>query len=103
MDGGLSLPLVMLPVGVQVPLAGLYSSALFNAVPLSAPPAASTFPLESSVRVKSTRPTVMLPVAVQLPFTGLYSSALARGGAPQQAFGSRPPATRTSPFGSSTA
>src|SRR5437773_713629 len=93
---------VMLPVAVQVPVAGLYNSALDKA-PLLKPPAASTFPFESSVRTNDSRPVVLLPVAVQLPVTGLYSSALARGEAPQQAFGSRPPATRTSPFGSRTA
>src|SRR5437773_12428704 len=88
----------MVPVAVQLPVAGLYNSALDKA-PLSKPPAASTFPLESTVKANDSRPVVMLPVAVQVPVVGLYSSALARDGAPQQAFG-RPPATRTLPFGS---
>src|SRR5438128_1026644 len=67
MDGGLSLPLVMLPVAVQVPVAGLYSSALLNAVPYAAPPADSTFPLASSVAVWPNRATFMLPVLSNPP------------------------------------
>ncbi len=66
----------MLPVGVQVPVAGLYSSALAKIghepstqVPL--PPATSTWPLGSSVAVWPKRAVVMLPVAVHVPAAGL--------------------------------
>ena|SRR5438477_11323621 len=89
----------MLPVAVQVPVAGSYNSALDKA-PLLKPPAASTFPLESNVSANDSRPVVILPVAVHVPVAGLYSSALARGGAVQQVFGSKPPATSTSPSAS---
>src|SRR6266478_7488966 len=64
----LTLP-VILPVAVQAPVAGLYNSALDKA-PLLKPPAASTSPLESSVRANDSRPMVMLPVVVQVPVAG---------------------------------
>ena len=51
--------LVMLPVGVKLPLLGLYSSAV-----LSGPPATSTKPLASNVAVWLERAVSMLPVTV---------------------------------------
>ena len=66
----------MLPLGVHVPLAGSYSSALLN-TPLSpTPPATSTLPEYGSVAVWYPRALPMLPVAVQVPIAGSYSSAL---------------------------
>src|SRR5262245_52531663 len=60
----------MLPVDIQVPVPGSYSSAL--GVPLKhgvtvQPPATRTFPFVSSVAVKATRPKFMLPVGVHVP------------------------------------
>ena len=55
--------LVGLPVTVQVPVAGLYNSALV-------PCTASTWPLVRSVRLKFERAVFMLPVAVQTPVDG---------------------------------
>src|SRR2546425_125193 len=51
----------MLPVNDQLPVAGLYSSAL-----LVCPPATSTAPLDNLVAAKFARATCMLPVAPQL-------------------------------------
>src|SRR6516164_10101527 len=84
----------MLPVGVNFPVAGLYSSV---AVP--PPPAISTWPLPSRVALWPTRPVVMLPVGVNFPVAGLYSSALDR----RLKFASSPPATSTWPSGSRVA
>ena len=76
-DPSHSKPEGMLPVGVHVPVAGLYSSPLVNGgLPLLAPPAASTFPLASTTRRNDSRATFILPVAVHVPVEGLYSSAL---------------------------
>src|SRR5216684_5568592 len=53
----------MLPVGVQVPVAGLYSSALVRVgVPPKAPPATSTSPFGSSVAVSFVRAVIMLAI-----------------------------------------
>jgi hypothetical protein len=41
----------MLPVGVQIPVAGSYSSALDKAPVPAKPPVTSTFPLGSNVTV----------------------------------------------------
>jgi hypothetical protein len=62
----------MLPVAVNVPAFGSYSSALTN----PSPPAMSTNPLGKSVAVCDCLATVMLPVAVNAPVAGSYSSAL---------------------------
>src|ERR1017187_2505919 len=64
----------MLPVAVQLPVAGLYSSAVYPAN--DEPPATSTWSFCSKVALWPKRRVVMLPVAVQLPVAGLYSSAL---------------------------
>src|SRR6516164_2855605 len=93
---------LMLPVGFHVPVAGLYSSALENAVQPKlmqpSPPATSTWPLFSSVAVKSSRAVVMLPVGLNVPVAGLYSSALLVAALPTP-----PPATSTWPFCSTVA
>ena len=61
--------LLRLPVNVQVPLAGSYSSALAKVKPLvSNPAAASVVPLDNRVAVCPNRPVVRLPVAVHVPF-----------------------------------
>ena len=57
-----------LPVAVQVPLAGSYSSALARLAP---PAAASTMPLASNVAVWPARGVLRLPVTVQVPPAGL--------------------------------
>src|SRR5438067_5697980 len=67
----------MLPVGVKVPVVGLYNSALARSPVESAPPATSTVPLLSSVAVWPSRALFMLPVGVKVPVVGLYNSALA--------------------------
>src|SRR6516164_5457499 len=71
---------VMLPVALQVPAAGLYSSAPLVTVwltPASTPPATSTCPFCSTVAVKPTvRAVPMLPVAAHRPVAGSYSSAV---------------------------
>ena len=58
----------MLPVAVQLPVLGLYNSALaimlFGAL---SPPATRTVPFGSSVAVWAHRAVPMLPVAVQVP------------------------------------
>ena len=43
--------MLRLPVAVQVPLAGSYSSALVKTTPVPCPPATSTLPLGSNVAV----------------------------------------------------
>ena len=86
----------MLPVVVQDPLPGSYSSADVP-LPLS-PPATSTLPSGSSVAVLPWRGVVMLPVAVQVRVLGSYSSAEASEPLPLP-----PPATSTLPSSSSVA
>src|SRR5262245_54619375 len=91
----------MSPVGLQVPVAGSYSSAVATVTaeqrPQGAggtvcPPATSTLPFASSVAVWSARTAAMLPVGLQVPVAGSYSSAPAPG-----------PASRTLPVRSSVA
>ncbi len=86
----------MLPVGVNLPVAGLYSSA---SVVAPVPPATSPWPLFSRGALWPERGVVMLPVRDQVPVAGLYSSALDR----RLNFASSPPATSTSPSGSRVA
>ena len=89
-----------LPVAVQVPLAGSYSSALARSrwrllqVPLRRAPCrwAATSPCATA------RAVPRLPVAVQVPLAGSYSSALARLLSMLV-----PPATSTLPLGSNVA
>jgi len=50
---------------------GVYSSALFNSLTASLPPALSTCPVVSTVEVWPARALLMLPVAVHLPVVGL--------------------------------
>src|ERR1017187_3097451 len=89
----------MLPVDVQRPVDGLYSSAV---VPVTlSPPATRTSPFWSNVAVWPVRAYAMLPVKVHLPVAGLYNSALASGSFVPEA--PHPPVTSTSPFGSSVA
>src|SRR5437588_13123047 len=76
-----SRAVLRLPVKVQVPLSGSYSSALAiggEGKVISSPAATSTFPSGNNVAVFADRPLFRLPVRVQLPLTGSYSSALAR-------------------------
>lgn len=61
----------MLPVMPQVPVVGLYSSALKIRDPVATPPATSTFPLGNRVPVCSVRAVDMLPVSVHVPEVGL--------------------------------
>ena len=65
-------------MGVKVPVAGLYSSALAKVLPWVVPPAISTLPLLSSVAVWHSRAVFRLPVGVKVPVAGSYSSALAK-------------------------
>jgi hypothetical protein len=58
-----------LPVGVQVPLAGWYSSALARTLLGANPPATSTIPLGSKVAVWERRTVLRLPVYVQVPLS----------------------------------
>ena len=62
----------MLPMPLQVPLAGSYNSAIAEDDP--DPPATSTMPLDSSVAVEWG--LAILPVLLQVPLVGSYSSAL---------------------------
>src|SRR5262249_4194195 len=92
----------MRPVAVQVPVAGLYSSALASGVQQPGglePPTTRTSPLGSRVALCPTRAMVIEPVTLHVPVLGSYTSALAMG--PQDA--PLPPATRTRPSGSSVA
>ena len=76
-----SRAVLRLPVKVQVPLAGSYSSALAVGLPLiSAPAATSTMPLVSNVALCKSRAVLRLPVKVQVPLSGLGQFALAIGG-----------------------
>jgi hypothetical protein len=62
----------MLPVTDQVPVAGLYSSALDRALlPPPEPPATSTWPSGSSVAVASIRGVFIWLVTAQVPAAGL--------------------------------
>ena len=95
----LYLAAVMLPVAVNVPAAGSYSSALASiAAAVARPPAMSTFPLGNNVAVCPYLPAVMLPVAVNVPVAGSYSSALARA-----CHLPSPPAMSTFPLGNNVA
>ena len=67
----------MLPVTAQVPVAGVYSSALASGPAGPSPPATKTWPLASSVAVAEYRAVCMLPVSVHFPVAGVYSSAVA--------------------------
>jgi uncharacterized membrane protein len=69
----------MLPVAVNVPAVGSYSSALARAGDSDgSPPVMRALPSESNVAVWKNLVVVILPVAVNLPALGSYSSALAR-------------------------
>ena len=62
---------VKLPVVVNVPFVGLYSSALAEAkLEVTTPPAISTRPFGSKVAVWATRGVFKLPVTVNDPLTG---------------------------------
>src|ERR1700728_517118 len=101
------------PVWPQVPVAGSYSSALLVSVQKSSsqpvkPPATSTLPSGSRVAVWYSRSTCIRPVSVQVPVAGSYSSALRRVLRKLPALQEwprlqPPPATSTSPSGSSVA
>src|SRR5450756_1944188 len=105
----------MLPVAVQDPLFGSYSSAeASGGLPppvsppgtllLTVPPVTSTWPSGSSVAVWNMRGVTMLPVTVQDPLLGSYSSAEASALLlPVTLLLSVPPATSTLPSGSSVA
>src|SRR5450756_138269 len=103
----------MLPVAVQDPLFGSYSSAeASGGLPppvsppgtllLTVPPATSTLPSVSSVAVWNWRGVTMLPVTVQDPLFGSYSSAEARTPCGSLVAWT-PPATSTLPPDSSVA
>jgi hypothetical protein len=63
---------VMLPLAVHLPVAGLSSSALARNSPEELiPPAARTSPFWSSVAVNPIRGVVMLPVVLHVPVAGL--------------------------------
>src|ERR1700722_19107415 len=69
----------MLAVVVQVPVEGLYSSALVSQLPLGSwPPATRTGPSPSRGAEAASRPLFMLPVVVQVPVEGLNNSELVR-------------------------
>nr|WP_240360513.1 hypothetical protein [Pyxidicoccus caerfyrddinensis] len=63
------------PVGLQVPVAGSYTSALARG---PAPPVTSTMPEGNSVAVWLWRAVARPPVGLQVPVAGSYTSALAR-------------------------
>ena len=67
----------MLPVAVNVPAAGSYSSALAKAVD-APPPPMSTFPSPNNVAVWDPLAADMLRAAANVPAAGSYNSALAR-------------------------
>src|SRR5205807_2568816 len=95
-----SRAVLRLPVKVQVPLSGSYSSALAiggEGKVISSAPATCTMPLGNNVAVFADRPLFRLPVTVQVPVAGSYSSALGR--APLLS----PPATSTLPLGNCVA
>src|SRR5215471_7589567 len=69
-----------LPVGVQLPVLGSYTSALARAFSTaSSPPATRTLPFGSRMAEWTLCASLILPVGVQLPVLGSYTSALARG------------------------
>src|SRR6266481_4651072 len=87
-----------LPVTLQLPVVGSYSSALVRKTPLY-PPATSTLPLGSNVAVCCRRAVLRLPLASHVPLAASYSSALVLG----LKLLSSPPATSTLPLGSNVA
>ena len=95
-----SRAVLRLPVTLQLPVAGSYSSALAVGSMISAP-AATDRPLVSTVAVCKSRAVLRLPVKVQVPLVGSYSSALAIGGEGKVI--SSPPATSTMPLGNNVA
>src|SRR6516165_7743422 len=56
----------ILPVGLNVPVAGLKSSALLVTAPPTSPPVTSAWPFGSAVAVNSVRAAPISPVAVNL-------------------------------------
>ncbi len=95
-----ALPRLMLPVVVNVPAPGSYSSALVRPnESLPTPPAMRTFPLGNKVAVWLVLAAVMLPAGVNVPLVWSYSSALAR----VLLCSSPPPAMRTFPLGNKVA
>ena len=83
------------PVAVQVPVAGLKSSALVESLALY-PPAARTVPLGNSVSMRLLRAVLIAPVVgVQLPVAGSYISELVK----DDPLVPIPPVTRTLPLG----
>ncbi len=87
-------------VGLQVPVAGSYTSALARKPPWPVgsgprPPVTSTLPEGNSVAVWLLRAVASAPVGLQVPVAGSYTSTLARGPAP--------PATSTLPERNSVA
>src|SRR4051794_35289169 len=106
----------MVPVAVQRPVFGLYSSDSaiaplgsptdgqpFVAGPGHLPPATRTRPLGSSVAVCHARGWIMSPVLLHVPARGSYSSADASALVVDSSVESSPPATRTRPSGRSVA
>jgi hypothetical protein len=65
-------PTFMLPVGVQLFVAGSYSSALG----LSWPPATSTRPLSRRTAMCRARHWLSVPAGAQVPVDGSYCSAV---------------------------
>ena len=54
----------------EVPVYGVYNSALSSSLTASLPPALTTLPLWSTVEVWPARALLMLPVALHLPVAG---------------------------------
>jgi hypothetical protein len=81
---------LMLPVGVQLFVAGSYSSA----VAVYAPPATSTRPSRRRTASCSTRGWLSVPPGIHVPVGGSYSSVVDS---------SNPPTTRTRPLSSRVA
>jgi len=67
-----------LPVEVQLPLAGSYSSALRVTLAPADPPATRTSPLGSKVAVCRKRPVLRLPVTVHVP-PAMFDGGVGRG------------------------
>lgn len=71
----------MLPVGVNIPVDGSYSSAVLSGRTThelhagTSPPATSTFPVASNVAECPTRALCILPVDANVPSAGSYNSA----------------------------
>jgi hypothetical protein len=55
----------------EVPVYGVYNSALSSSLTASLPPALTTLPLWSTVEVWPARALLMLPVALHAPLAGL--------------------------------